>query len=65
MEETWQITPKGLQVAQDILKRFTNSTTPLEEIAADYGLSVDEARVLMFIAEQGMVTTNFEEEDIT
>lgn len=51
--QTWEITDKGLEVANAILTRFTTTTDELEDIAKDYGLNLDEARVLIMIAEAG------------
>lgn len=64
MEQTWAITPKGYDLAVRIQARFLNTLDPIETIAADEGLTVDEARVLMMIVDRGgVVTTEFDEDD--
>nr|ALS91345.1 MetaGeneMark_Unknown Function [uncultured bacterium] len=64
MEQIWQVTQKGYDVAVRIHNRFLHTLDPLEEIAADEGLGVDEARVLMYMIDQGgVVVTEFDEEE--
>lgn len=51
--DTWEITDKGLEVANAILARFVTTTDDIELIARDFGLTAEEARVIIMIAEAG------------
>lgn len=53
--DTWEITEKGLEVANAILHRFASSTDDIAIIAREFGLTADEARVVIMIAEAGGV----------
>lgn len=64
-QEGWQVTEKGYAIAQYILDRFHNTLDPLDEIAADAGLTTEEAQMLMIMVENGGLMIIDEEEDIT
>jgi hypothetical protein len=51
--KTWELTGKGYEVANAILHKFMSTTESLEDIAQSFGLSTDEARVIIMMAEAG------------
>lgn len=63
-EQTWTITEKGLEKAHRIRTRFYETLDLFEQIAADEGLTVEEARVLMIFAEHTTIVTNFGEDEL-
>lgn len=62
--KTWELTDKGYEVANAILHRFMTTTDDLEIIAESFGMTKDEARILIMMAEAGgVVRVGADDED--
>lgn len=55
--ETWQITPKGWEVAKDVYVRYMETEEPIESIAESYGVTVEAISAFMSLAFDGGVVS--------